>query len=295
MSRSVLVTGASSGIGRATARELANRGFQVFAGVRGESAARTLSGIEGVTPLMFDVTDVQSISAAVRRIEERVGDSGLQGLVNNAGIALGGPLETLPIGHLEQQLRVNVIGQVAVAQACLPMLRRGRGRLLFVASEVGHFTVPMLGAYSASKYAIEAVADALRVELRGSGVRVSLIEPGVIDTPIWNKLATHTQELLAADPHTRQLYEREARFIVRMAILLRRLGTPPERVARAIYRALTTRFPRARLRVGVDARVLVPLFKIAPVALTDYSWNTLLRRLPLPAGNLRRLIARSSV
>src|SRR5918996_79044 len=185
----VVVTGASTGIGRATALDLVSRGFDVFAGVRreadGDSVAAESSG--AVTPVILDVTDAATIDGAALRVTDAVGDGGLRGLVNNAGIAEPAPLEIMPIDALRRQLEVNLVGQVAVTQAFLPLIRAARGRVVNISSVGGRVASPALGAYSASKYAIEALSDAMRMELHPWGIQVSVIEPGSISTEIWRR------------------------------------------------------------------------------------------------------------
>ena len=187
-SDAIVVTGAATGIGRAIALRLAAAGATVFAGVRRESdgtslAAAALAG--RIRPLIFDVTDVE----AIERARASVARSGLPlaGIVNNAGISVAGPLEVLPDAELRRQFDVNFFGAIAVTRAFLPALRASNGRVVSVGSISGKISVPMLGAYAASKFALEAACDALRVELRPSGIDVVLIEPGAVKTPIWQK------------------------------------------------------------------------------------------------------------
>src|SRR5919198_2886732 len=186
---SCLITGASTGIGEACALRLDARGWRVFAGVRREEdAARLRSQLsERSQPVIVDVTDPASIARATATVSSVLKEEGLAGLVNNAGIAVAGPLEFLSLEEFRRQLEVNVTGQLAVTQACLPQLRRGRGRIVFMGSIAGRVTFPMMGPYSASKHALEALADALRVELQPWGMHVSIVEPGSIATPIWRK------------------------------------------------------------------------------------------------------------
>src|SRR3954471_419193 len=181
MPRTVLVTGASSGIGRATALELARRGATVLAGVRDPADGEALG--PSVIPLRLDVTDAGHVAAAGEEAARR----GLDALVNNAGIAVTGPLEYLPLDELRRQLEVNAVAQLAVTQACLPALRASRGRIVNMSSISGRMALPLYGPYAASKYALEALSDSLRLELRGTGVDVVLIEPGAIRTPIWER------------------------------------------------------------------------------------------------------------
>ena len=188
-SKAVLVTGASSGIGKECALRLASSGFRVFAGVRkNEDGEQLKAGASGsVTPVLLDVTDSASIANAAQSISRGLGAGGLHGLVNNAGIAVAGPLEMLPPEALRRQLNVNVVGQIAVTQAFLPMLRAARGRVIIMGSILGRLALPFVGAYSAAKFALEALAESLAMEVRPFGVSVSIIEPGNIATPIWSK------------------------------------------------------------------------------------------------------------
>jgi NAD(P)-dependent dehydrogenase (short-subunit alcohol dehydrogenase family) len=242
--RTALVTGASSGIGAACARRLESAGWRVFSGVR--AAGDAPAGTE--VPL--DVTSVEEIRAAAKEIGQ------LDALVNNAGIAIAMPLEFLPLDELRRQLEVNVIGQVAVTQAFLPHLRRSRGRIVFVGSIAGKSALPFLGAYAASKHALEAIADTLRIELRPFGVEVSLVQPGTIKTPIWTKSAALAESLADAAP--RQLHalygERVAAF-GRFARERGAKGASVEAVAAAVEQALTQDRPRTRKLVGRDAKL----------------------------------------
>ena len=243
--RTALVTGASSGIGAACAARLTGAGWRVFAGVRRKGDAPA-----GTQEILLDVTNEDHVRAAAERIEE------LHGLVNNAGIALAMPLEFIPLDELRRQLEVNVIGQVAVTQAFLPRLRRTRGRIVFVGSIAGRSALPFLGPYAASKHALEAIADTLRLELGPFGVSVSLVQPGTIKTPIWTKSATVADALASDAPaELADLYgERIAAF---REVALRRgaKGASAEEVARAVEEALTMERPRTRRLVGLDAKL----------------------------------------
>src|SRR5688500_3137446 len=182
----VVITGASTGIGHACALDLDSHGCHVFAGVRREEDAERLRSERAfIEPVRIDVTDADSIASARDRVGEAVGAAGLAGLVNNAGIAVPGPLEHLPIDELRRQLEVNLVGQVAVTQAFIPMLRTSRGRIVNIGSIGGRVALPMLGPYAASKHAIEGVSDSLRRELPPWGIEVSVVRPGPIATEIW--------------------------------------------------------------------------------------------------------------
>jgi NAD(P)-dependent dehydrogenase (short-subunit alcohol dehydrogenase family) len=185
----VLVTGASSGIGQACATRLVREGCRVFAGVRrAEDGERLLAQCpEWLDWLILDVTNAGQIAAAAETVQRAVGDQGLAGLINNAGIAIGGPLEYVPAELLRRQLEVNVVGLHAVTVAMLPMVRRATGRIIHVGSISGRISSPLIGPYTASKHAVEGLTDSLRLELAPEGIHVAVIEPGQVRTPIWDK------------------------------------------------------------------------------------------------------------
>lgn len=185
----VLITGASTGIGEACALRMDHAGYMVFAGVRREADGEKLreKSSSRLSPIMLDVTDTASIERAAETVRATVGESGLTGLVNNAGISVPCPIEFIPLRDLRLQLEVNVVGQVAVTQAFLPLLRQSRGRIVLMSSLCGFISMPGLDAYNASKHALEAIADVLRRELQPAGVRVSIVQPVFISTPIWEK------------------------------------------------------------------------------------------------------------
>jgi NAD(P)-dependent dehydrogenase (short-subunit alcohol dehydrogenase family) len=249
VSRAALVTGASSGIGLASAVRLANAGWRVFGGVRTDADASVLRA-HGVEPLELDVTDQGQIAAAA----DAVG-SELHGLVDNAGIAVAAPLELVPLEELRRQLEVNVVAQVAVLQAVLPALRRAGGRVVLMGSIGGRSALPFLGPYAASKHALEAFADVLRVELAPWGIAVAIVEPASVKTAIWAKGAAHAEALRAEiGPDAAGLYaERLERF--RAVALKRGPGIDPDVVARAVEHALTASRPKARYVVGRDAHL----------------------------------------
>jgi len=270
--RAVLVTGASTGIGEACAIALDRAGFRVFAGVRRDADADALraEASERLEPVMLDVTDEASIAATCRRIADAVGDAGLAGVVNNAGISVAGPLEFVPLDELRRQLEVNVIGQIAVTQAVLPMIRAARGRIVFIGSVSGKLATPFVGPYAASKFAVEALADALRVELRPWRIPVSVVEPGSIATPIWEKGLAAADELeRRLPPQARDLYGDAIDAVRAMAKKTAARGIPPARVASAVLHALTSPRPRTRYPVGVDARVQAVLAGLVPDGVRD--------------------------
>ena len=271
--RTVLVTGASSGIGEACALRLSRAGWHVFAGVRQREDADRLAG-ERVEPVLLDVTDGDSIAAAA----ERLGERGLAGLVNNAGIAVAAPLEFMPPDQLRTQLEVNVIGQVAVTRAFLPHLRRACGRIVNVGSIAGRSALPFLAPYAASKHALEAVTDALRVELRPFGIEVAIVEPGSIATPIWRKGAENYQRIAAGLPEAMtELYGPRLAAFREAAAAAGRSGEPPDEVAKVVEHALTARRPKTRYVVGRDARRRL-LVERLPDRLRDRVYERLLLR-----------------
>ncbi len=266
----VLVTGASSGIGFSTAVRLARRGTFVFAGIRrqvdGEALLRENS--DRIKPMLLDVTDDVAIARARARIEG-LREFRLDALVNNAGIAVGGPLELLPQEELRRQFDVNFFAPIALIQAFLPLLRESGGRIVNVSSIAGKMSMPFVGAYSASKFALEAASDALRMELRPSGVSVSVIEPGEIRTPIWRRSSEAGLRMIdGMTPAERAKYEEMSRAIVAAAQNAERTAIPPERVALAIERALFARRPRARYLVGARTYMRLAVARL-PEALRD--------------------------
>ena len=265
--RSVLVTGASSGIGKECALLLASCGFQVFAGVRRreDAAALASEGRGSLVPVLIDVTVSSSIRAAVQSVRAALDPGASFALVNNAGITVAGPLEVLPIDSLRQQFEVNVIGQVAVTQAFLPLLRARRGRIVITGSVLGRLSLPLLAPYAAAKFALEAVADSLSQELRKWGIRVVLLEPGNIATPIWEKGMKNVLEKLdALEPEQRELYRDWREVIKNFVAAFSRGGLPSSRVARTVVRALTVRAPRSRYRIGLDSKFLSTFAPIVP-------------------------------
>lgn len=278
----IVVTGSSTGIGRACALSLDALGFRVFAGVRkgddGESLRRAAS--DRLTPVFIDVADEQFIAAAAESVSQKVGDAGLVGLVNNAGVAVPGPLEYLPLEELRRQLEINLVGQLAVTQAFLPLLRKARGRIVNVCSLAGKLTTPFNGAYSAAKHGIEAFGDALRMELAPWGIHVSVVEPGTIATSMPEKLLRDADAVLRNLPaegreHYGEVFETYVRALAEHA----QSGSPPQVVSRAIVHALTARTPRTRYPAGAPAGRMLMLYRLLPDWLLD---RVILRFLGLP-------------
>jgi NAD(P)-dependent dehydrogenase (short-subunit alcohol dehydrogenase family) len=252
----VLVTGASSGIGYATATLLARHGTIVFAGIRRQIDGEMLlrEGAGNIKPMLIDVADTTSLLRARAKIES-MREYRLDALVNNAGIALAGPLELLPLADLRRQFEVNFFGAIAAIQTFLPLLREHSGRIVNVSSISGKLATPFVGAYAASKFALEAASDALRLELRPFGVSVSVVEPGSVRTPIWRRSTEASLKILDEASIGRPDYDTAIRQMMRVAQQQELRGIAPERVAQVIERALTARRPRARYVVGLDARL----------------------------------------
>lgn len=270
--RAVVVTGASSGLGREAALLLEDRGFHVVAGVRraedGEKlVAESLHG--RLVHQLVDVTDEESVTACARFCEHEFG--GLWGLVNNAGICVSAPLEAVSSERMRDQLETNVVGQLAMVRAHLPLLRRQRGRVVNVTSGLGKVAIPYLGAYAAAQFAKEAMSDALRREVAPSGVRVSVVQPGAISTPIWRKVSNvGSRALRDAPPEVAALYRITfERFLEANAQQAANSGTTPEQFARAVARALTEEDPRTRYRVGSDSHLVNVLARALPDRLLD--------------------------
>ncbi|MEW5723212.1 MAG: SDR family oxidoreductase [Thermodesulfobacteriota bacterium] len=267
MPKKVLITGAASGIGLATAVRLDRLGFEVWGTYLTEEELARAEGQTGeaVRWLPLDLRDGES----VRRAAAALGEGGLFGLVNNAGVDIPGPLEFLPLDRLREQLEVNVVGQLAVTQACLPLLRRAGGRIVFIGSIDGKAVTPFQGAYGTSKHALEALADILRMELSPWGIWVSVIEPGDIATPIWAKSLALAETMLGRLPQrAHELYGPLMATALATAKKMAGRAKPPDTVARAVAHALTSARPRARYMVGADARLRY-LLEILPVRWRD--------------------------
>jgi NAD(P)-dependent dehydrogenase (short-subunit alcohol dehydrogenase family) len=278
-----LITGASTGIGRATALRLAASGWTVLAGVREEAAGDRLleeSRAAGrLIPLVVDVTDASQVAEAAEQVREQAARSGvsarggLDALVNNAGIGIGGPLELVSADDLRRQFDVNVFAQVAVTQAMLPALRVARGRIVFVSSIGGRVAMAFTAPYAASKHAIEAIGDALRVELRSSHVQVALIEPGSVATPIWDKSRAQGDGL-SVPPELVDQYGHVPAAMDKVLHDTERRGVSPEQVAKTIEQALTARRMKARYVIGRDARAMLLAKRLLP----DHVFDRLVRR-----------------
>lgn len=264
----VVITGASSGIGHATALHLDRLGFRVFAGVRKEADAVALSqqASQRLSPVMLDVTDDDSIAGAVARITETASGR-LFGLVNNAGLSLNGPLEMVPMADIRKVMDVNVVGLLAVTKACLPALRAGRGHIVNISSGHGLLAIPDKSVYAASKFAVQAISDSLRLELKPLGLSVSCLEVGKVETEVLGKIVADREAMIrTADAAVVELYRPLIEFFDREVKELP--GVPPEVVAEAVARTLLAERPRAHTQVGPGAKKMRNLARL-PIGLRD--------------------------
>jgi NAD(P)-dependent dehydrogenase (short-subunit alcohol dehydrogenase family) len=273
--RSVVISGASTGIGRACALHLDRLGFHVFAGVRRAAAGEALARVASprLSPIVLDVTDPDAVAAARQIVMDR--KIPLAGLVNNAGTTVPCPLEYLPLDTLRQQLEVNLVGHVAMTQAFLPLLRRSRGRVVNISSLAGRLPVPVMGSYTAAKHALEGLSGSLRLELAGTGVHVAVVEPGNIRTPMGGKLHRDVHTAMSAMSDDRAGRYRALIRGVEVAIADgAERGAPPEVVAEAVTHALTSHRPRIRYPVGPMAGRMTFLARVLP----DRWLDVMLRR-----------------
>jgi len=273
---SVLITGASTGIGKACALHLDKSGVKVFAGVRKKSDGELLinAASHGLQPIHIDVTDNASIESAFTLIEEDLTPSGLTGLVNNAGIVFGGPLEFINIDEFRKLIEVNLIGAVSVTKAFLPLLRKEKSRIVNISSISGRIALPFVGPYTASKFGLEAITDSLRLELKPWKIPVSIIEPGDVSTPIWEKSSgniTASANTLPEEAHKR--YGPVFKKIEDVS----RHGFPPEKIAKTLEHALFHPKPKTRYLVGIDAKVLT-VISCLPVRMRDFIISLFLPR-----------------
>ena len=264
---SVLVTGAGRGIGKSIVEHLAGRGWDVIAGVRSERAAAAVTALDPqrISSVILDVTDAGHIARLDASLPER-----LDAVVNNAGIVVSRPMEVVSPEDWREQLEINVIGQLAVTQAVLPRLRKSRGRIVFISSVNGRLSVPMLGVYSASKFALEAAADALRIELGPWHIPVVIVEPGQTDTDMLRTADTTVKETEEAlTPEQRSLYAKHIAGAKKFVPVWQRSAVPAEKVSAVVEEALTAHRPRARYVVGVGPKLQVALMTNLPTRMRD--------------------------
>lgn len=270
--KTILVTGTSSGVGQAAVHALAAAGFRVVAGVRKSADAERWRSRSpaNVEPVCFDVRDARATRAAIAALGERLAGGGLYGLVNNAGVALPGPVEHATDEEIAEQLGVNVTGRLVVMQACIPLLRRARGRIVNIGSLNGAVASPFAGIYSASMHALDAINAALRVELQPCGIHVALCELPQVDTPIFDKGRRHlAAKLEAFDDQARARYGRRFERFVAATLAMRKDAAPMAAVTDAILHAFTSPRPKARYRIGLRAALGVRMARVMPEAWLD--------------------------
>ncbi len=271
-SRAVMITGASTGIGLRCALRLDTLGFRVFAGVRndGDGEKLTKASSDRIHPIKIDVTEPEQIASAAEQVRSALGGEGLYGLVNNAGIVISGPLEFLRLEDIRRQFEVNVIGQIGVTQAFTGLLRRARGRIVNISSISGVLATPFLGPYCASKFAFEALSDSMRMELKPWGISVSLIQPGSVETPIWDKSAEAADRSVEAmPPEAETLYGPAIEAVRETVDKTRKTACSPDLVAKAVADALTADRPKTRYVVGPGTRGQALFARFAPDRLRD--------------------------
>lgn len=267
--RFIVVTGCSTGIGKACALRLAKEGFTVFATVRKNSDGEALKkeAPANLSAILLDVTKPESLEQAINEIGNLTNFQ-LYGLVNNAGIATGGPLECLPMDKIRQVWEVNVLGLIATTQAFLPFLKSHHGRIVNIGSSSGLVPMPLMSTYSATKAAVQALSDSLRMELKPLGIHVSLIAPGKIESEIWGKARIHAKEFYeTTDPQTLSPYRPFLHFYDKMMLALKPI--PADSVVEAVLHALTAKHPRPRYIVGNDAKGAA-LFSYLPRKIKDW-------------------------
>lgn len=263
MSPVLLITGASTGIGRDAAVRLASAGFDVFAGVRTDEDALSVKR-DGLTPVMVDVTDDAQVEAAVATVA-KAGGGKIDALVNNAGVAVPHPIETLTVDDLSHQLNVNVLGTHRVTRACLPHIIEAEGRIIMVGSASGRVAPPFMGAYVTSKFALEGYTDTLRREVEEFGVKVCLVEPGQVKTPIWSKSTINANTI----PDLPVRYQERAKKMLVASRIAAKKGIEPSQVSDAIEHAATAGSPNARYGMPFQARVVSRFFPVLPEWIAD--------------------------
>ncbi len=261
--KSILVTGTNSGIGQATAEYLASHGFHVYAGARNIAALKDLCKNQNITPVRLDVTNIEDIIEVKKIVEQNA--AGLFGLVNNAGITKAGPLMDVSVEDLRAQFEVNLFGVHQITQALFPLLLQTKGRIVMMSSDSGFFATPFVGPYCSSKFALEGYSDSLRREIISYGVKVILIEPGRITTPIWSK----GEKILKNAKYTDSIFWKEAKAMGEYAIQKGKTsGLPPIAVAKTVYHALIAAKPKLRYIVAKNS-FEYKLMKIFPAWYVD--------------------------
>ena len=280
LERSIVITGCSSGFGRVTALALAQRGWRVFATVRKQSDRESLlaeakqhNTCSSLIPIICDITRQEQVTALAQQVAATV--PRLDALLNNAGTAFAAPLELLALDDLRSQMEINVVAQVAVTQALLPLLKVARGTIINVSSVGGRIAIPVMGAYSASKFAIEAISDAWRLELAPTGVRVVLIEPGSSPTGIWQTSQQRADTALAQ--HRTGPYARLLTNIEKLEMRTVELGFPPHVFADTVLKILNSKHPRARYSINRSAGLQILLHDLLPTTLWDAALRFILR------------------
>jgi NAD(P)-dependent dehydrogenase (short-subunit alcohol dehydrogenase family) len=259
----IVVTGASTGIGAATAKELARRGFHVLAGVRRDVDAEALRSVDGIEPRILDITADADVAAIAERVARDPQGRPLRALINNAGIAVNAPLEVLPIAQWRRQFDVNLFGHIAMTQALLPALLNSSGTIVNISSIGGKVALPTYGAYAGSKFAMEAVSDALRRETAGTGINVVVIEPGAVKTEIAERgIATAEQLTATMTTAQRSRYDTLLKAVIAQARSFDATGASAELAARVIAKAATASRPRTRYTIGRDAAMLARVSRL---------------------------------
>lgn len=283
--KTIVITGSSSGFGRSTALELARRGWHVFATVRKEAdreslLAEAVNFQDHLTPLLCDITHEDEVAALVQQVETRLGAltsehdvPHLDALLNNAGSAYGGPIELMPMDDIRAQFELNFFAQVAVTRAFLPLLKAGHATIIYVSSISGRISIPVTGVYSSSKFALEGLCDALRIELAPFGIHVVLIEPASSPTSIWKTSLQRSMDSLAEHKESGP-YMRLLQMAEKSANQASRTGFPIQKFADTVVRILSTSHPRSRYGVPSSATALMLLRRLLPDAL----WDWLIRR-----------------
>lgn len=270
--KSVLISGASTGIGRASALYLDKIGWRVFAGYRKEADAESLKldASEHLVPIQLDVTDSESIARSIALVKGAIGEYGLDALMNNAGVAVGGPVEFITRDQWRQQFEINFFGAVELTQHCLPLLRMTKGRIVNISSIAGRSSMPFTAPYCASKYALEALSDSLRLELRQWDIQTILIEPGAIETPIWGKATEQTQKMeVDSGSPAMKIYGKALNQFNQVLVNAAKRAAPVDLVVQSVRKALEDEPPRDRYVVGQDARMRL-ILKLFPTRFQDW-------------------------